>query len=76
MSGLLGDIIDTNATNEGRALACLRRLDDLRPPDVGIPDLRHAAQTFALLAVADELRASQSGLSLTDVIARAGGINA
>jgi hypothetical protein len=46
-------VSDTGIPNSARAKECLRVLDALDPRDPEREDFRSAAQTFALLAIAD-----------------------
>lgn len=70
----LTEIVDRHNTNENRAAECLRALDDLTGEDLARPDYRAAAQTFAILALADRIGYSGSGQNLVESVRAAGGI--
>ncbi len=73
LTEIVSDRLNTNAN---RAAECVRALDGLSWEDIARPDFRAAAQTFALLAIADALTAPGSGSNVAEIIAAAGGIQA
>lgn len=67
-------VTDRLNTNDNRAAECLRALDTLSADDLARPDFRAAAQTFALLAVADALVSRGAGYNIAEATLVAGGI--
>lgn len=55
-----------------KALECVQTLPALPQKDLARPDYRAAAQTFALLAVAEALTTSATGVGLADALVRYG----
>jgi hypothetical protein len=67
-------IADRLNTNDNRAAECLRSLDLLPGDDLARPDYHAAAQTFALLAIADALHSPGAGYNVAAAILATRGI--
>lgn len=67
-------MLDADGTNGWRAEECLRWLAELPVDDLAVPSLVAAAQTFALLAVADALTDPNRGYTLAQTINNAHGV--
>ena len=66
--------IATEPDHQDAAIECIRALGILRADDDAAPRYAAAATTFALLAIADRIGMSGSGLNLVESIREASGI--
>lgn len=71
----LHELVGVSKVNPAQAAReCIHALHALPVDDTARDDFRCAAQTFALLAIADALYTNESGRSLAEVVAIAGDV--